>query len=261
MVCPHRAIYKSSAFTAAFLLVVLLSLVKHILFLDALQYTIQSFSPPTFGSPSGGTIFLPSLPPLHRYTRSSFISLLSGFIVYCAIQIGYDFSTLCGVVLFRQYPTQWPPLFNEPWRSTSLSQFWAKRWHQVFRNSFIFMGGKPLAFLAGRAGGVMGVFLISGLLHDLGMWGMGRGTEFQSVAGFFLMMGFGILIEGMWKNVSGKKVGGWAGWIWTMLWAIAWSNVLVDAWLRRGLAGSLFMPESRRPSKIFVDHLLRITRG
>ena len=242
----------------AFAWAVLTSAIKHALLLDVLQYIIQSLSPSTFGSPAGGTIFVSSLPPFYRYTYSSFVSLLSGLVIYCAIQVGYDFCTLIGIILFRQYPSQWPPIFNEPWRSTSLSEFWAQRWHQLFRHCFITIGGRPFAWLIGRSGVVMGVFLTSGLLHDLGMWGMGRGMEFWSVSGFFLMMGIGVLVEGMWKSISGEKTRGWVGWTWTMFWVIGWSHILADAWFRRGLAGSTFIPESSRPSKIFVYHMLRI---
>ncbi|GAW10556.1 fruit-body specific protein a [Lentinula edodes] len=39
-----------------------------------------------------------------------------------------------------QSPTQWPPIFDEPWRADSLSDFWAKRWHQLFRHFFIGLG-------------------------------------------------------------------------------------------------------------------------
>jgi Membrane bound O-acyl transferase family len=241
--------------TPAFLLATMISFVQHVILLDGLQYIVQSFSPSTFGSPAGGTIFDPSLPPFHRYARSSLITMLSGLVIYCAIRLCYDFCTLCGIILFRQYPAQWPPIFNQPWQSTSVSDFWAKRWHQVFRDSFMFVGGRPMDFFAGRLGSVIGVFFVSGLLHDLGLWGMGRGTDFWHVVGFFSIMGVGVVIEAVWRNTSGTKVHGWIGWAWTMLWVIGWGNLVVDAWLRSGLAGSIFMPESRRPGKIFIDYI------
>ena len=241
--------------TPAFVLSTLVATIKHSLAVDALLYTIQSFSPSGFGSPAGGTIFDPSLPPFLRYTRSTFISLLSCYIVYCSLQGFYEIFSLIGIVVLRQHPTQWPRLFNKPWHSTSLAELWAKRWHQLFRNSFICMGSKPLFFLIGPIGKVMGAFLVSGLLHNMGLWGMGRGTDFWNVGGFFLMMGVGILLEEVWKKVWGTKVGGWAGWAWTMVWTLGWSNILIDAWLQRGLAGGIFFPPSRRPSKLMVEFI------
>jgi hypothetical protein len=242
--------------TPGFLGMTLLSAIWNGLMIDALLYIIQSFSPSTFGSPAGGTIFDSSLPPYLRYTRSSFISLLSCFIVYTAIQGFYDIFSLIGVLLFRQYPSQWPPLFHEPWFSTSLSELWGKRWHQIFRNSFICIGSRPLFLLIGPVGKVMGAFLVSELLHAFGLWGMGRGTEFWSVGGYFLVMGIGVILEDMWKKASGTRIGGITGWVWTIVWAVGWSNILVDAWFRKGLAGGIFFPPSYRPSKLLVESVL-----
>ncbi|KAJ1302014.1 hypothetical protein OPQ81_000849 [Rhizoctonia solani] len=47
-----------------------------------------------------------------------------------------------------------------------------------------------------RVGAVMGVFLVSGLLHDFGMWGMGQGMDFRRVTGYFLVQGIGLVVEG-----------------------------------------------------------------
>lgn len=33
-------------------------------------------------------------------------------------------------------PSNWPPLFDAPLQATSLSDFWSKRWHQLFRHVF-----------------------------------------------------------------------------------------------------------------------------
>jgi len=91
----------------------------------------------------------------------------------------------------------------------------------------------------------------------LGLWGMGRGTDFLRVAGFFLMMGVGTVLEFAFKSVTGKRVGGFFGWMWSMLWILGWGNMLVDAWLVRGLAGSRFMPDKWRPAV----NLLSAVRG
>lgn len=71
----------------------------------------------------------------------------------------------------------------------------------------------------------MGAFLISGLLHVAGLWGMGRGTEFWSVAEYFLMMGVGIILEGFYRNVTGVRVGGLPATLWTLVWVVVWGNL------------------------------------
>jgi hypothetical protein len=114
------------------------------------------------------------------------------------------------------------------------------------------LGARPLSLLVGRVGGVIGAFSVSGLLHDLGLWGMGKGLELQSVGGFFVMMGVGVVLEGMWKKSSGKMVGGWFGRLWATTWLIGWGHMLIDAWSRRGLVGSVFFADSVRPSKYLI---------
>ena len=42
---------------------------------------------------------------------------------------------------------------------------------------------------------ILDFFFLSGVLHTLGLWGMGRGGEFIKVTGFFMMMAVGILLE------------------------------------------------------------------
>ena len=233
----------------------LFSAIQHALLSDVVLYVIQWFSPSTFGSPAGGTIFDPSLPPYLRYARSSFISSLACFNVYLAIQAHYQLFCCVGILVFGQHPSQWPPLFDEPWFSSSLTDLWAKRWHQIFRQNFITIGSRPLSLLIGPLGKLIGAFLVSGLLHVFGLWGMGVGTEFWTVGGFFFMMAVGISLEETWRRATGTRVGGFLGWAWTMAWSIAWSNILVDAWLRKGMAGAIFYPRALRPSKLLATFI------
>jgi hypothetical protein len=226
--------------------------IKHAVISDITLYAIQSFSPDTFGSAAGGTIFDPSLPPYLRYARSSFISGLACFNVYLAIQAHYEIFCSVGVLVFHQQPSDWPPLFDQPWFSTSLADLWAKRWHQIFRQSFISIGSKPLSVLIGPIGKVFGAFLVSGLLHVLGLWAMGNGTEFWTVGGFFFMMAVGVIGEEIWRKIMGVRAAGFAGWVWAMSWSLGWSNILVDAWLRKGMAGAIFCPSAWRPSTLLA---------
>ncbi|KIK63220.1 hypothetical protein GYMLUDRAFT_197728, partial [Collybiopsis luxurians FD-317 M1] len=236
----------------AFVSWTLASLAIHIPLLDFLHYSVQSFGPDTFGTVKGGSIFNDSLTPLIRYSRSTFISFLSGVVVYCAIQICYDAASIFGIFVLSQHPSQWPPVFDKPWYAASLTEFWAKRWHQLFRHFFIGIGGIPLSYAFGRVGGVLGAFLVSGVLHYVGLLGLGNGSDVMGMIGFFLLMGCGVLLEGSWKKLTGHRVGGWIGTVWTTIWLLAWSNLLVDAWARKGLIGSLFIPDSQRlPVRVF----------
>lgn len=230
---------RPTASTPAFLAYTALSALTHLVIFDVSVHFVRAFSPSTFGSPVGGTIFDHTLPPLERYARSTAITLLSGIMFYAVIQWIYDLNTINIILLFRQKPSRWPPLFDAPWRATSVADFWGKRWHQLFRSSFVSIGSKPGSYFAGKAGGVYGAFFVSAILHDWGMWPMAHGLQFSRVGGFFLAMGLGCISE----KESGVRTKGWSGWVWTMLWIVGWGNLLVDAWARSGLLGSTIFPD------------------
>ncbi|KAN0101097.1 Membrane bound O-acyl transferase family domain containing protein [Tylopilus felleus] len=237
---------------------VLLSLCRLTFFavtFDILCRYIRSFGRDTFGTPKGGTIFDPALPAVERYTKSSIITLLYGLTAYLLVDATYQLLAVLFVVLFRQYPSQWPPLFDVPWLATSLSSFWGRRWHQLFREPFVVIGSKPMERF-GRVGTIMGAFALSSVLHDVGTQGMGRDTDDTlPVVGFFLIHGVGVLMEDAWKQATGKRVGGIIGWLWVISWLVLWGQLVVDAWARRGLLGPEFCPEAYRPSTLFLNWL------
>lgn len=233
---------------------VLLSLAIHLLLFDIMDYAAQASDPSGYGSPAGGSIFLKALPLPQRLVWSTALTLLAGFVIYSAIQICYDIATLIGLAL-GQEPWQWPPVFYKPWLSTSLTEFWAQRWHQAFRRSFVVIGGRPLEALFGRVGAVAGAFIVSGILHDWGLRGMGSGSCFYSVAGYFIANGVGVILEGLYRQITGKRVGGSAGWVWCMVFQLITAHFIVNAWAERGLVGSKFIPEPYRPAKLLLGFL------
>lgn len=215
---------------------------------DISLYAVQWFSPTTFGSPAGGSIFEDTLPPLMRYARAASITTLFGFVAYWMIDCLYHGFTIVGVLIFKQHPSEWPPLFDRPFLSSSLNEFWSTRWHQGFRDCFIHIGGIPFAIVGGKFGGVIGAFVVSGILHDLGCWSMGRGTDPWRVSGFFIMCGVGCCLEVLFKSLTGKRVGGLAGNVWTFGWLIYWGSMIADAWALRGFVGNEFIPTPLRIS-------------
>lgn len=133
----------------------------------------------------------------------------------------YNLYAIAGVFVFGQDIEEWPPFFNKPWESTSLTEFWGKRWHQAFRYMFGQTGGRALGSIFGRVGMVLGTFFVSGLLHDGGYWGMHRGRGICcSTTPYFVLNGVGILLEAAVKTIVGRKVGGYLGWIWTLGWLV-----------------------------------------
>ncbi|KAG9311266.1 hypothetical protein JVU11DRAFT_8352 [Chiua virens] len=138
----------------AFLLYTLLSALAHALICGALHRAVLSLAPGGTGPVlEGSTILDDSLPLLVCYFRASFISVLCAFAIYAVLQMAYDLATIPAILFLGQDPAQWPPAFDAPWYATSLSDFWGRRWHQWFRQTFLLLGS-PLSFLFGTIGRV-----------------------------------------------------------------------------------------------------------
>lgn len=239
-----------------FLLHQLQTLSIQVVIFDFLHYYAQGFDPQGFGSPKGGTIFNMDYAPFRRYTdpRTLYLTLLAGIVVYLAIEIAGSLPPILAISIFNCPEEDWPLVSDKPWNATSLNEFWGKRWHQLFRFSFIEIGYKPFAWISGgnRVVGVMGAFFLSGVMHYLGTWGQYPNTSFVDMVGFFMMMGVGVVLERVWGKMTGKKVGGPIGWIWTFAWLLFWGQLAVDAWGQAGMISSEFFGKSWRPSyKVF----------
>ncbi|KAF7330433.1 MBOAT-2 domain-containing protein [Mycena venus] len=233
---------RSLAPTSAYLVATGKSLAIHIVAFDFLHYFGQLLDPQTVG------IYDTTISdPLLRNLRAIVQTLIVGLCIYCAIHIGHDVFSVIGITLLGQSPSQWPPIFDAPWLATSLTEFWAARWHQIFRQEFLALGAKPLSLVAGRPGGVLGAFLASGTLHFVGLWGMGKGTDIRVIY-FFLMMGVGVVLEGFWRRFTGRRVGGWMGWVWSCVWLVGCGPLMADPWCLSGIMHSVFLPPIVRPS-------------
>jgi len=236
----------------------LVSFVFHLVLSDVTYRLAQLLGTNAMSSPLGGSIFDPSLSPIHRYSRSTLITFFVVFMFYASLSTAYMLITLFSLIFLYHSPSQWPPLFDRPWLSTSLSQFWSRRWHQLFREIFVSFGGNPLAPFMGPVGSVLGAFFVSGIMHSFGVWGMGQGGEFVKVTGFFMMMAVGILFERSWKDLTGSRVDGFFGRVWTYVWLLGWGNIIIDAWSTRGLIGSAFFPEGYRPSDYIFQWWIKL---
>ncbi|KAJ7227074.1 membrane bound O-acyl transferase family-domain-containing protein [Mycena pura] len=249
---------RSLAPRSAFLRQTAQSLVAHLVVFDILHYICQLLSPGPVGSTASFSIFDMTIPnPLTRQLHVLVMSSLGGLCIYGAIQFGHDACSLIGVGLCHQSPSEWPPIFKFPWLSTSLADFWAVRWHQIFRQEFIAIGVKPLSLIAGRVGAVLGAFLLSGILHYVCLWGTGNGADARVIL-YFAIMGVGVLLEEMWRRLSSRRVGGWVGWVWTAVWVVGFGPLMIDPLCQSGVMGSVFIPHNVRPAVLL--HRLIIKR-
>jgi hypothetical protein len=239
---------------------ILFKLLLKLLTFDVAHYLVQH-TRPTVNVPAGDTLFDPALSTLPRCAWAAFYTLCGGTVIYTTVDALYHIATLVGRVLLRQPAWRWPPLSDRPWTSTSIADFWSFRWHQFFRHLFVEFGALvPGAALFGRPGALVGAFVVSGVMHDVGMWGLGRGTEFGTVGGFFVLMGFGACAEIGFRELTGRKVGGLWGWAWTMAWTLGWGTLMIDAWARRGMIAADFFPYGLRPGKPLVEAVISFSR-
>jgi Membrane bound O-acyl transferase family len=194
-----------------FLRATFFSFVAAFLLLDVLDSAIKGV--PGVGDPFGGSIFFPNLPAPTRYLVSTAIHVLTGAALVTGFSMVYDLVTLFAVAVLGHSPSSWPPVMDNPWASQSLHEFWAKRWHQLFRQTFLVFGGFPGRKIGGDVGLVLGTFLASGLFHECTILAMG-GEWDSRVPLFFLLQGGSVIGERIWKKTTGRRVDGLLGRLW-----------------------------------------------
>jgi hypothetical protein len=103
------------------------------------------------------------------------------------------------------------PIMRRPLESSSLADFWGKRWNLGFRqlsHEFIF---QPMREIAGVPAAMLCVFLFSGLVHELVISVPAR-AGYGLPTAYFLLQGAGVALErssaGRWLGLRG----GFRGW-------------------------------------------------
>jgi alginate O-acetyltransferase complex protein AlgI len=110
---------------------------------------------------------------------------------------------------WRQLGVDAEPIMNAPYRSTSLAEFWGRRWNLAFRDlahNFVF---RPLVGRLGPAAAALIVFLASGLIHDVVISG-GAGCGFGKPTLYFLLQAVGLFGE---RSALGRHSGLGRGWV------------------------------------------------
>jgi Membrane bound O-acyl transferase family len=95
------------------------------------------------------------------------------------------------------------PIMNRPLASTSLSEFWGRRWNTAFRDlahRFLF---RPFNSWFGPRVGLFAGFLFSGAVHDLVISVPAQGGYGEPTA-FFAIQGAAIIFE---RSAFGRRIG------------------------------------------------------
>ncbi|KAI0269738.1 membrane bound O-acyl transferase family-domain-containing protein [Gloeopeniophorella convolvens] len=238
----------------AFLRATFNSFLVNFFILDVIEAAIKLI--PGVGDPLGGSIFFPTLPVATRYLVSTGIHVLTGIALVAGFGMVYDLITLIAVAALGHSPSAWPPVMDNPWAAQSLHEFWAKRWHQLLRQTFLVFGGIPGRKLAGNIGLVLGTFLASGLFHECTIYAMGRDWDWR-VPVFFLVQGGSLIGERIWRKTTGRRVGGFLGRLWVYFDILILGQPLVDAWHKRGLGGGFVIPPEISPARQLLIPALR----
>jgi len=104
-----------------------------------------------------------------------------------------------------------PPLFDRPWATRSLGEFWGRRWNLAFveMNRRLFL--RPVHRYFGRSCSRLVLFALSGLLHELAI-SFPAGGGWGLPLGYFLLQGVLVAVEERFRIVSRA---------WTWFWLIA----------------------------------------
>lgn len=128
------------------------------------------------------------------------------------------------------------PLFDHPLRSSSLQDFWSRRWNLAFVEMDKVLFVQPLRRLFGASGAVFLVFLISGLLHDLAIsYPAGGGWGPPTL--YFILNGLAMLAEHRYLKANSHPL---LRLVWTWAWLLLPLPLLFTEQFRSVLVVPLF---------------------
>jgi hypothetical protein len=119
-------------------------------------------------------------------------------------------------LLWRSYGVNALPVMRNPLGSTSLAEFWGRRWNTAFHELATRFTFRPLRPAVGPTGAALLVFFVSGLIHELVISVPAHGG-YGLPTGYFVLQGLGVAGE---RTRRGRRLGlgrGWRGRLFTML--------------------------------------------
>lgn len=125
-------------------------------------------------------------------------------VMFVPMSLGFHFGALRvlkGVLRAKGFAVR--TLFPNLLASKGLADFWSRRWNVGYSQMMQRLVGRPIETLAGGSAGVMGVFVVSGLLHELAITlpvrsGYGLPTL------YFTLHGLLVILEGRMGRSFGR---------------------------------------------------------
>ncbi|CAK7330978.1 unnamed protein product [Dovyalis caffra] len=152
---------------------------------------------------------LVNVPHYRDYIHPKIISFLYFLLLYVELETLLD---VTAALVRVSLGLELEPPFNEPYLSTSLQDFWGRRWNlivsSILRPSVYEPTRNLASVIVGRQWALIpaffGTFLVSGLMHELIFYYMGREKPTWQLTCFFLLHGVCVAFEIALK----KKFGG-----------------------------------------------------
>jgi alginate O-acetyltransferase complex protein AlgI len=104
------------------------------------------------------------------------------------------------------------PIMDAPLRSTSVAEFWGRRWNGAFNDLALGLVFRPMARRTGSAGATLSAFAVSGLIHEL-VISLPAGGGYGLPTAYFLLQGLAVLAQRKAPVLRGDL----SGWLFTML--------------------------------------------
>eukprot|EP00257_Ricinus_communis_P022997 XP_015582871.1 acyl-CoA--sterol O-acyltransferase 1 [Ricinus communis] len=145
---------------------------------------------------------------MYNFTKALFSILLS--LTYCyAIGKIIPKAALARAILGLELE----PQFNEPYLSTSLQDFWGRRWNimvtSILRPTVYGPLLKTCSPIIGRkwapVPAIMGTFTVSAIMHELIFYYLGRVNPTWEITRFFVLHGVCLVIEIALKKVVSRR--------------------------------------------------------
>jgi alginate O-acetyltransferase complex protein AlgI len=142
-------------------------------------------------------------------------SIVQGWVGMLGLILLLHFGSFEVVALFWQrLGVDATPIMSSPLRSTSLGDFWGKRWNLGFRQFSHDLIFRPLQSRLGAGAAGFLVFVVSGLIHESVISFPARGG-YGLPTTYFVLQGLGVAVE---RSGFGKRLGlrqGRRGWLFT----------------------------------------------
>ncbi|XP_065871743.1 acyl-CoA--sterol O-acyltransferase 1-like [Euphorbia lathyris] len=134
------------------------------------------------------------------------ILVLYSLHIYIFLELGF---AILAILARAVLGFELEPQFNEPYRSTSLQDFWGKRWNIMVTSILRPTVYEPLLRTVSPTIGrrwaqltaIMGTFVVSAVMHELIFYYLGRVKPTWEISFFFLLHGVCLVVEVFLKKV------------------------------------------------------------